>query len=370
MLNENQKKMIRRYYLFPIWAKTCFFTALLLGIPWILCEMINDLVFMGVSKTDTGPFLYLAFTSLYTILAVIFFLIPRMGMTKKPWLDLVEKANVSLENGDYTGSIAMLLGTRAAGSLLGHAKNEALNKAGAAFDAAAVVGSAVTVHQMTKETSRNAKVVATVLDVSLPKARNSVLAYVLIPLLLVIGVYIPNYASAKQIVDAQTAQASQAVEQMVTTLESGCAYVYSDDPQESYRSYGYSVSGHLYERDTNFDSYISIKIDNDGKIYEVNYSIDVDIEADKEVNLEHISSDLATLNQLMTQSGVSASSHLLKTPLLPDDFIAAFTEQSYYEDISVTIDDTTSLRYNTDSKEDYNQYSSSYIFYTIKDRNN
>ena len=45
MLTEHEEKLIQRYYIYPKIAITAVIMALALGVPFILLEMIDDLVF-------------------------------------------------------------------------------------------------------------------------------------------------------------------------------------------------------------------------------------------------------------------------------------------------------------------------------------
>lgn len=54
MLTEHEEKLIQRYYIYPKIAITAVIMALALGVPFILLEMIDDLVFT-MKKSSLGP---------------------------------------------------------------------------------------------------------------------------------------------------------------------------------------------------------------------------------------------------------------------------------------------------------------------------
>lgn len=56
MLTEHEEKLIQRYYIYPKIAITAVIMALALGAPFILLEMIDDLVFT-MKKSSFGAFM-------------------------------------------------------------------------------------------------------------------------------------------------------------------------------------------------------------------------------------------------------------------------------------------------------------------------
>lgn len=366
MLTEQEKKLIRKYCLLPSLAKACLAMALLIGIVWILLVMISDIVFNGTPYM-MGLYTYLAIVAIYTVAFIICFLIPRIGMRKEKWKQLSAKANVVLSNKDYSSQITAILGTKAAGYLLNQSEHSHVNKAGDALNALAAVGSLVTVAQMTNELSNNAKLMANVFGIEIPKPGKYVLSIVLLPIFLLTAVYIPQFILSKQNMDSEAAMASKSVYALQQSLQQDCDHVYIDDPKEAYNSNGYQVTGYLYDYNTPLNSYISITVGNDGLINDIRYSIDIDIQLSKEENLETAKLDILKLNVMMNDSNVKAvSDELLEEYTLPEDFIAQFKKISYYENLIFRKNDTVSVDYMTNTKEEYDEYSESYIYFSIE----
>ena len=67
MLTEHEEKLIQRYYIYPKIAITVVIMALALGVPFILLEMIDDLVFHDEEVIFWGLYVYLGFAALYLI---------------------------------------------------------------------------------------------------------------------------------------------------------------------------------------------------------------------------------------------------------------------------------------------------------------
>ena len=175
MISEQEKKQIRRYCLLPSIAAACLAVAILIGIPWIVLVMINDIVWKG-GFYGLGLYTYLGIAAVSLTAFVVCFLIPRIGMRKEKWMRIAEQANVMLSNNDYSAQLAASMGARAMGTLLRHTNREDASAMGDAFNALAAVGTLATVTQMTNELRRNAKCIAAIYGVKVPKGRNYVLA--------------------------------------------------------------------------------------------------------------------------------------------------------------------------------------------------
>lgn len=369
MLNDQEKKLIKMYCLFPVAAKAFLAMALLIGGVWLVLVMIDNMVFNG-GFYGLGIYTYIGIAAVYVIAFSVCILIPRIGMKKEKWQQIISKAGIVMSNEDYSSQMAAVFGAKAAANLMDRSDNANVNKAGDALDALAAVGSLVTVTQMTNEIARNAKLTANVCGVKIPKAGKYVFFIIFFPVLLLIAVYIPQFISSKQDSDRHIAVSSRAVYALQSSLQQDCDHVYIDDPKENYSDSGYRVTGYLYGSDEPLNSYISVTIGNDGLINDVRYSVDVDIQASKEENLEKAELDVLKLNVMMNDSGVKATSYdLLEEYMLPEEFKSGFNDVSYYEDLTYQKNDTVFVGYMTDSKEEYDEYSESYISFHIAEKN-
>ncbi|MCC8357536.1 MAG: hypothetical protein LJU34_06815 [Oscillospiraceae bacterium] len=365
MLTEKETRIIRRYCLLPALGTACLLMAMLIGAVWILLCMVNDLVFYG-DFYSLGLYTYLAIAAVYTVAFIVCFLVPRIGMGKEAWTEITGKAKVSLNSGDYAPQVSAVLGAGAAGSLLSQSQSPKANRVGAVMKGLAAAGTAATAADIAGEMGRNARLTAEVCGVRVPRTKNYVTAVVLLPILLLTAVYIPHFIAARRTMEAEIAVASESVYALQAALQEGCDHVHADDPREEYDSGGYRVSGYLYSSDSPLTSYIYVLIDNEGFISEVNYAIDLDIQGDKEENILKTAAELATLNRMLNSAGLSArAEELLGEYTLPEEFISQFMAGSYYESITYVKSDNTWIYYMTDSEDEYDEYSSSYIYVSI-----
>ena len=366
MFGEQEKKLIKRYCLLPVVAKAFLVVALLIGIVWGLLVMINDMVFNG-GFYMLGIYTYLGIVVIYVIVFIVCFSIPRMGMKKEKWQQIIEKANIEMSKKDYSSQIAAVLGAKGISRLLSMSDNPKANQAGDVMDVLSAAGALITVTQMTNELSNNARLAAAVCGVKIPKARKHILLIVFLPIILLIAVYIPQYISSKQITDRQAEVAAKSVYALRSALEEDCDRVSINDPKEGYRSGGYQVTGYLYDYDNPRNAYIYITVGNDGVINEVNYCVDVDIQADKEENLEKAELDILKLNVMMNDSDVKAASNeLLEEYTLPEEFKTQFQETSYYDSFIYRKSETVSVNYMTDPEDEYDEYSESSIYLSVE----
>ena len=118
MLTEHEEKLIQRYYIYPKIAITAVIMALALGVPFILLEMIDDLVFHDEEVIFWGLYVYLGFAALYLILFCYCTLRAKLGMRKEEWQELQRRLKVRQQQSDYSaaaaGAMAMMQGLTSA----------------------------------------------------------------------------------------------------------------------------------------------------------------------------------------------------------------------------------------------------------------
>lgn len=165
--------------------------------------------------------------------------------------------------------------------------------------------------------------------------------------------------------DSKIAAAS--VYQAKEALEQGCQKVYIDDPLKDFDSNGYEVSGYLYENDTiSNDSYITIKIDNEGIITDVDYIFGVDVNDTKEANLERIQVELDKLHEMLMDSDLDAKTdYLTEKPYFPEETIEDFMNHSYYERMTSRFKGYFQVGYITSEKAEHDSNDDSYFYFMM-----
>ena len=267
MLTEREEKLIQKYCLFPQIAITALIMALVLGAPFILLEMIDDLVFHDSETLFWGLYVYLGFVVVYLVLYCYCTLRTKLGMRKEEWQELQRRLSVRQSQSDYSGAVAGSLATGATGRLMQKSQNKTVRGVGTAAEVAGAIGAVATAGAMNAEIARNAEAMAEAYGVAVPKAKKLRLALVLVPLLVLIGAYIPQYVQANAAMQQNTLIVSQRLEAVSSVLEPVCEYLSVDDPAERYQDYGYRIIGYLRGMYTNTEKcYIYISFDASGVI--------------------------------------------------------------------------------------------------------
>lgn len=371
MLTEKEEKLIKKYCLFPKIAIAAIATTFVLCGVWLILVMIDDIAFNSKSFYEVGLYTFLGFVIIYIIIFCYSMLSAKIGMTKKAWRDIVERLAVAQTNKDYSVQTAGALGLGAAGRLLSRHGNDIGKMIGEGLETAGAIGAVGTAAEMGTEMYSNAKRVAQAYRVEVPKAKRYIIPLVIIPLLVMIAIYIPEYAKSFRVNQSEKQIAAEAVYKLQSALEERCAYVSIDDPNENYQDYGYSVYGYLYDLDGSDNSYVSVKVGNDGIINEIMYHVDVDIHKRQEENIVKAKADIKRLHDLLAESDMETlSSDIYNTYTLSDEFVAKFKEGSYYDEINLAEDGQDSARiyisYSTEPEEEYDEYSRSYIYLYVK----
>lgn len=367
-MTEREIKTIRRYYTRPVTALAWFGSGLLAMVFGILLEMIGSVAFD--LKGSTGPALYGALVLL--LLCMALFLVQAIsvmwGVRRKKWAAIAEKARTSVSYTDRTTQLLAANTAVAAGRLMSRSDNDTIKTAG---DISTAVGGVVGMHAIVGilfEVRKSAKHIAELLGIKLPAAKPRVLAILLLPAALLVAITIPSYLDGIQQHHESAAQAAAVVEKLEQVFEASCDSVSADDPAERYKDYGYGVTGRLKDENNDTRSYLAVTVNNNGVVEAVTYSLGIDVNSSKEDNIAQAKADMERLNQALRSADVPfLSPNLGETHTLREDFIALFWENSYYENCrSYYEEEGLSMGYYTESQEDYNDYSSSYFYITVK----
>ncbi len=369
-LSEKEEKLVRKYNLLPQVAAASLIMDFVMCGVWLILVMVDDIVFDNRTFFSMGLYVFLAIVVFYLLIFLYSMFVTRFGMSARAWKELVQKLDVWQDNGDYTGLVAGAVGLGAAGRILGEYGKGAAKKIGKGLEAAGAVGAIGITVGMNWEMLSNARRVASVCNIQIPKAKKYVIPLVLVPLALLVGLYIPEYADSMRVVKEEKQLAAETVYHLQEEFEKTCYYVSADDPFEEYQDYGYSVYGYLYDFDEQ-RSYLSVRVGNDGLVTEVIYHVELDIQKSKQENMALLEKDLKRLYGLLSEADVRAASEdLLREYALPEDFMETLAAGSYYDEINIKEEgqDGSSIyfSYVTEPEEEYDEYSASYVSISIR----
>ena len=373
-LSEKEWKQIQRYCVYPKIALQALIISFVLCALIVPLEMIDDLVFHNDGFQPAGINTGIALIALCVAVFCFCALRPKFGMRGKQWLDLQNRLAVRQTESDRSAQVAGVLAAQAAGRMLQNSDNKAAQALGGAAQVAGAVGAVNTAADMLSESTNNAETMAKAYGVPVPNIKKQLVAFSIVPVLVLIAVYVPQYVQGNQETQEKIALAAEQINLAANALAPVCERVSADDPYEKYKDYGYQVTGYLREGDFSWDgAYVYLTFDECGTITEIHYCEGVDVTASLEENLGRAEQDFQALNAPLNGLGVSvADSELLATCAIPADFKEAFLQGSFYEDIRVYNSDAPvriACSFDTESEEEFDECSMPQITLSVRKAN-
>lgn len=325
-------------------------------------EMIDDLVFHDKGFQPAGLYTALGLVVVDVIIFCFCTLCPRFGMRGKRWKELQDRLKVMQTETDHSTQTAGAAAMPASGRMLRKSDNDTAKQVGGALELAGAVSAVSTASAVLSETQTNAESMACAYGVPVPDIKKQLIAFAVLPIFILIGVYIPQYIEANREMQENIAFSAEQINVLKTALSPICEYVYADDPTENYHDYGYHVTGYLRESGIGIQkSYVCIDLDESGVITSVSYREELDINSSLKENLDRIETDFEALQAPLGNLNVPVSApELLTLHKLPDRFKEAFLSGTLYENISIYEDDPKiriSCYFDTDTEEDFDEYS-------------
>ena len=360
-LTEQEKKRIQRYCTYPKIAAAALvmsFVACLLMLP---LQMINDIAFHQKEFQAAGIYTAIALTAIELAIFCYCALAPRFGMQSKQWKELQSRLAVAQTNKDRSAEVAGVLAAQAAGRLLKDSDNDIARNLGGGAEIAGAVGAVATAADVLAETSSNAEAMATAYGVTIPSAKKQIIALAVVPVIVLLDVYVPQFVQGNSELQARKATAAEQLAITQKALEPVCERIVADDPYESYHDYGYRIIGYLRDNDLGSQAaYVYLSFDADGTLTDVDYTSQIDPEANFEDNLARVEQDIATLCAPLNGLDISVAAPGLLMPCsLSDDFKQAFLAGSLYEGISIKTEDKSIKSYytfETDPEDEFDEY--------------
>ena len=208
-LTEQEKKRIQRYCTYPKIAATALvmsFVACLLMLP---LQMINDIAFHQKEFQPAGIYTAIALTVIELVIFCYCALAPRFGMQGRQWKELQSRLAVAQANKDRSAEVAGVLATQAAGRLLKNSDNDVARNLGGAAEVAGAVGAVATAANVLVETSSNAEAMANAYGVTIPSVKKQVIALAVVPAIVLLGGYIPQFVQGNNELQVRKAAAAE-----------------------------------------------------------------------------------------------------------------------------------------------------------------
>lgn len=360
-VSEQEKKRIQRYCIYPKIAFAALVTAFVACLLMLPLQMINDIAFHQKEFQPAGIYTVIALTAIELAIFCYCALAPRFGMQGKQWKELQSRLAVAQTNKDRSAEVAGALAAQAAGRLLKNSDNDVARNLGGAAEIAGAVGAVATAADVLAETSSNAEAMANAYGMTIPSAKKQIIALVVVPVIVLLGAYIPQYIQGSSELQARKAAAAEQLAIAQDALGPVCERIAADDPYESYHDYGYRIIGYLRDNDLGSQAaYVYLSFDADGTLTDVDYTSQIDPDASFEDNLARVEQGIATLCAPLNGLDISVATPDLLAPCsLSDEFKQAFLAGSLYEEISIKTEDESIKSYytfDTEPEEEFDEY--------------
>lgn len=360
MINDYEKKLIKRYYLSFVFKRLLLITITLTFILWLILEIIGNIIFF-TSFQIIGFIIFISIILIYTICFIFCSLKIYNYKKKVQWKEVLNKINIF--NKRYSSyfftkievkKIINSLDTNIYKNLIYH-----LN----------IISSTKYYKNISKIIRKKNKGIIDAIyffDIKIIKLKKYVFTIIITPLAILLTFYIHRFSFIKQQINKEIKVASFVLYKLQNNFRKICSKVIINNPLKEYRKHGYYLNGYLYPSKNAIQSHISVKINNEGKITEVNYKISIDIRKTKEENIVKINKDLSTFGNQLRLSEVKAISNiLLRKHILPKKFISEFKFQPYDKEIIIN-DGDMSFYYCAKNPEDCSKYNTAYVYLNIK----
>lgn len=362
MFSDDEKRAIRRLYLWPKLG-TYFLFSLFPGLAvWIACIAVDDAILKSQGVYLFGLHSLPPFVFVYVALCLVFSIGTRVMANRPAWRSVERKVFGEAADTPLPGELYAGIGTSAAGRLMN--SRDGGTPVGKALE---VVGGALGFFgfwRLMRAFHEAARIAAEKGGVRLPSLGTWRAMVVLVPILAFVAVFTPRLVSSAQASSEARGEAAERVSAIEAAFEDGgCAYVSTDDPNQHQTSYGYSVYGYLDALDEPLVSYACVDTDASGALKEISYHADIDVTLSPEENLAAAQADFDRLSDMLSGLG-------MPSPTLPPEFTEKFLAGTYYDDVSVYEGTeegfTVYAHFSTDPEEEFDKDSDTYIFLSIE----
>lgn len=378
MFTDEDTKLIRRLYLWPKLGTYFLFAIFPTLAAWVILIMIDDIALESRGTYEAGIFALIPIVLIYLVVSMVLLVRSRSLAGSDEWARVERVALTPHVDASTPGELHAALGLASAGRVaeaVGDARGDRnLEGLGETAQVAAGALGLFGMWQLMRSLHEAARRIAEGYRLPMPGLALRRLVVFLAPIVALAIVFAPRFAaSASAMSEAQQA-AAETIDVVASAFEDGgCGYVSADDPQEGYQSYGYRVFGYTLDIGEPQTSSLCVSTNEDGVVETLDYHTEFDLSLTPEENLARAESDFARLAGMVSGLDVPVATDglLAADPTFPAEFVESFVSGSYYDDLIVRFETEGGLRgtvsYETDPEDEYNEYSSSYVYLTFEE---
>lgn len=377
MFTDSDVRLIRHLYLWPKLGGYFLLAIFPTLAAWVVLIMIDDIALESRGTYDAGIFALLPIVAVYLVISMVLLVRSRSLAGSDEWAAVERAALTPHVDASTPGELNAALGLASAGRVaqaVGEGRGDRnLEGIGETAQVAAGALGLFGIWHLMHTLHEAARRIAEGYRLPMPRLAPRRLAVFLAPVIALVIVFVPRFvASASAMSEAQQA-AAETIDAVAAAFEDGgCGYVSADDPQESYQSYGYRVFGYTLDIGDPETSSLCVTMNEDGVVETLDFHTDFDLSLAPEENLARAERDFASLSEMVSglDVPVAADGLLAAEPAFPEEFVEQFGAGSYYDDLIVRFDVAGGLSgtvsYETDPEDEYDEYSSSYVYLTFE----
>lgn len=377
MLTESDVKLVRRLYLWPKLGTYFLFAIFPTLAAWVTLIMIDDIALESRGVYEAGIFALFPIVIIYLVVSMVLLVRSRSLAGSDEWARVERVALTPHVDASTPGELHAALGLASAGRVaeaVGDARGDRnLEGLGETAQVAAGALGLFGVWQLMRSLHEAARRIAEEYRLPMPGLAPRRLVVFLAPIVALAIVFAPRFAASASAMSEARQAAAETIDVVASAFEDGgCGYVSADDPQEGYQSYGYRVFGYTLDIGDPQTSSLCVSTNEDGVVEKLDYHTEFDLSLTPEENLARAESDFARLAGMISGLDVPVATDglLAADPTFPAEFVESFVSGSYYDDLIVRFDAAGGLSgtvsYETDPEEEYDEYSSSYVYLTFE----
>lgn len=379
MFTDSDVRLIRRLYLWPKLGGYFLLAIFPTLAAWVVLIMIDDIALESRGTYDVGIFALLPIVAVYLVISMVLLVRSRSLAGSDEWAAVERAALTPHVDASTPGELNAALGLASAGRVaqaVGEGRGDRnLEGIGETAQVAAGALGLFGIWHLMHTLHEAARRIAEGYRLPMPRLAPRRLAVFLAPVIALVIVFVPRFAASASAMSKAQQAAAETIDAVAAAFEDGgCGYVSADDPQEGYQSYGYRVFGYTLDIGDPETSSLCVTMNEDGVVETLDFHTNFDLSLAPEENLARAERDFASLSEMVAglDVPVAADGLLAAEPTFPEEFVEQFGAGSYYDDLIVRFDAAGGLSgtvsYETDPKEEYDEYSGSYVYLTFEAR--
>lgn len=376
ILNDTEKRMLKRYYICAKIAKATLGVLLVVLALMILFPLFSAVFLESKALLVKGFGTALILTMISIVAFTCSYAIAVIGLHRKKYKAVLQKVESYQRENNLTWVMAGAAG-QAAGRFMSHSNNENTKQAGKAIEGISSLLLCFATFRSLTVIAENIAGVMQRANVARPNMKWCSLAIWITPILVMNLAAVPELVDSYQSIQEEKRAASVSWHALKDYFQQQGFTVRGEDPDDGDSGkLGYSLYVEPYAEEIDGDTYVNINVARGGAVMSVTYYVYLNVHKDKSENLHKLNHTLSMMNEQISQAtrlnNIRVTDpHLLEIqqPVL-DRFTAQFESGSYYQSFKVKNTDESAeyyldMEFQTQPKESFTEYTTVRAVYYI-----